>query len=104
MRGLDRLRGRVRGHGDGPHRVTSRLLSVVASAVVLAGCAGSPTPPATATVALSGGTNASAYVKAGYDLATQGQKDKAVEAFTKAIELDPTLVVAFRNRVITGFE
>ncbi len=50
------------------------------------------------TAAPTGAPRARAYAQSGVDLSNQGQWEKAVEAYTSAIELDPTLALAFINR------
>jgi tetratricopeptide (TPR) repeat protein len=95
--------------------LAGRLTALLASVAVLAGCAGrSPLSTAAASAPsgapsssavpsqvappLPSASTAPAFYQAGVDLANQGRWDDAVEAFTKAIELDPTKAHAFINR------
>ena len=41
-----------------------------------------------------------AYFQRGYTYANKGERDKAIAAYTKAIELKPDLSVAYYNRGI----
>ena len=48
--------------------------------------------------------DAGAYTSRGFDHFTKNQYDRAVSDFTKAIELDPNLLVAYYNRGVAYFD
>lgn len=82
------------------------LAVLLVSVAILAGCggvapSGSPSPAAAPTQViwpLPSGSSAEQYLQAGVALGDQSRWDEAVEACTKAIELDPTLAWAYYSR------